>query len=144
MSLDPLDELLYRYRLATQHLSRSERLYSLGDWAGAVQFAQLAIENFAKALIALYEIPTWSHDPSSQLLRLMERFPEELRSMVSEIAEAAREVASEHGRSTYGEPSMRLTPAEIYTKQDAQRILNLARRIHRIIRMVFEQLNVHI
>jgi len=66
--LDPLNEALYRFRLAKGHLARAERLLALGDRAGAVHFAQLAVENFAKAIVALYEVPTWSHDPSTDLL----------------------------------------------------------------------------
>jgi hypothetical protein len=53
------------------HLARAERLLGIGDSASIINFAQLAIENFAKAIIALYEVLTWSHDSSSQLLSLM-------------------------------------------------------------------------
>jgi len=42
-------EARYRYRLAVGHLARAERLLALGDWVGAVHFAQMAAENFTKA-----------------------------------------------------------------------------------------------
>lgn len=67
MGYDPSLEASYRLRLASKHLERAERLYRLSDWAGAIQLAQLAIENYARAVIDAFETPTWSHDPSSQL-----------------------------------------------------------------------------
>jgi len=75
MSLDPLNEARYHFKLAKGHLARVERLLVLGDRAGVVHFAQLAVENFAKAVVALYEVPTWGHDPSSQLLRFLDKIP---------------------------------------------------------------------
>jgi hypothetical protein len=53
------------------HLARAERLLGIGDSASIIHFVQLAIENFAKAIIALYEVLTCSHDSSSQLLSLI-------------------------------------------------------------------------
>jgi len=133
MSIDPVTEARYRYRLALQHLTRAERLYGLSDWAGTVQFAQLAIENFAKTLIALFEVPTWSHDPSSQLLRLLSNFPPGMADEVRELAGLVREVAPEHGRSTCGEPSRGLTPAELYDEDQARGILGKARRARNLV-----------
>jgi HEPN domain-containing protein len=74
--IDPIGEARYRFRLASGHLARAERLLTLGDWAGVVHFSQLAVGNFAKAVTALYEVPTWSHDPSNQLLGLLDRAPQ--------------------------------------------------------------------
>jgi hypothetical protein len=44
---------------------------------------------------------TWSHNPSNQLLKLLDRVPENLIDEVRELASIARDVAQEHGRSTY-------------------------------------------
>lgn len=60
MSLNPLKEAGYRHRLAIEHLRRAERLFSLKDWVGAVSSSQLATENFAKSLIALFEVASSS------------------------------------------------------------------------------------
>ncbi len=142
MSINPLTEVHYRYRLAKQHLIRAEKLYRLGDWAGTVQFAQLAIENFAKALIAVFEVPTWSHDPSSQLLRLVSRFPHSTTEQVRELANIAREVAPEYGRSTYGEPNRGLTPNELYDEEHAREILEKAHRARDIAENVLSALGI--
>jgi len=58
MSFNPLNEVKYRYKLAVEHLERAERLFSLKDWVGVASASQIAIENFAKAVIAVFEIPT--------------------------------------------------------------------------------------
>jgi hypothetical protein len=42
---------------------------------------------------------TWSHNSSNQLLKLLDRVPENLIDEVR--ASIARDVAQEHGRSTY-------------------------------------------
>ena len=105
MSFSPLGEVKYRYRLGVEQLERAERLFSLGDWVGTVSSSQLAVENFAKAVIAVFDVPTWSHDPSDQLNSLVGRLPGGLVDDVRELALMARELAPEYGRSSYGEPS---------------------------------------
>lgn len=110
MSINPLNEVKYRYKLANEKLERAEKLFSLKDWVGVVSNSQLAIENFAKTIIAIFEIPTWSHDPSNQLYDLIMKIPNELIENIKEIAIIAREMAPEHARSSYGEPTRGLTP----------------------------------
>ena len=36
MSIDPMEEACYRYRLAIQHFNRAKRLHELNDWGGTV------------------------------------------------------------------------------------------------------------
>jgi HEPN domain-containing protein len=55
VNIDPLNEARYRYRLAESHMARAERPLALGDRAGAMHFAQLAVENFAKSVAAVYD-----------------------------------------------------------------------------------------
>ena len=135
MSLNPLSEVKYRYRLAMEHLERAERLFSLKDWVGVVSASQLAIENFAKAVIAIFEIPTWSHDPSNQLNDLVEKFP-------NDIVNDVKEIAPEHGRSTYGEPISGLMPSDIYKESNALNALEECRKAKKIAEKVLERLNV--
>ncbi|MGC8832230.1 MAG: HEPN domain-containing protein [Thermoproteota archaeon] len=142
MSLNPLSEIKYRLRLASEHLQRAERLFNLGDWVGTVSSSQIAVENFAKAVIAVFEVPTWSHDPSEQLKSLIGRLPSSLTGIVGELMVIAREVAPEHGRSTYGEPSTGLTPSDIYGEEHASSTLGKAKRAREIAEEVLRQLDV--
>jgi len=140
VSLNPLSESKYRRRLALDHLGRAENLSSLKDWAGAVSASQLAVENFAKAVIALFEVPTWGHDPSSQLKGLTKKMPAAARSMAEELSLLSREVAPEHGRSSYGEPTEGLTPSDIYREGQAATALESARKAREMAERILREL----
>ena len=142
MSFNPLSEVRYRYRLAVEHLERAERLFSLRDWVGAVSASQMAVENFAKAVIVVFEVPTWSHDPSNQLNGLMEKLPSDAVDDVKGLAGLARELASEHGRSSYGEPSAEMVPSDIYREDHASNALEKCRKAREITEKVLNRLNI--
>jgi len=110
MKLDPGGEVSYRARLALGYLRDAEESYRRGDYRGAVASSQMCAENSAKAVIAIYRIPSWSHDPSGELLEVAQHLRPDLRELASELAEIARRLAPEHGRTTYGEPIRGLTP----------------------------------
>lgn len=142
MSLNPRSEARYRNRLAVDHLRRAESLFSVRDWAGAVSTSQLAVENFAKAVIALFEVPTWGHDPSSQLNYLTDRMPSEVRGAVKDLSLLASEIAPEHGRASYGEPTAGLTPNEIYREEHASDALDKARKARKISAQILKELGM--
>lgn len=144
MSFNPVNEIRYRYRLAIDHLKRAERLFGLRDWAGTVSASQLSVENFAKAVIAIFEVPTWGHDPSSQLKELIGRFPSNIRDSLEELASLVSEIAPEHGRSSYGEPAEGLTPSDIYREEHATETILKTRRAKEIIERVLSELNVRL
>jgi len=142
MSLNPATEVTYRHRLALEHLERAERLHSLGDWVGAVSACQLSVECFAKAVIAAFEVPTWSHDPSNQLHGLLARLPAQSVDDVKKLADLAREMAPEHGRSSYGEPSAGILPSDIYREDHASDSLEKARKARKTTDEVLRQLDI--
>lgn len=131
MSLNPLREIRYRHGLAMDHLKRAEISFSAGDWVGTVSSSQLAIENFAKAVIATMEVPTWGHDPSNQLKNLAGRLPGTLQEEIRELSSLALEMAPEHGRSAYGEPTSGLLPGDIYKEHHASTALMKAKEARR-------------
>jgi len=116
----------------------------VGEWVGAVHYSQLTVENYAETLIALFEVPMWSHDPSAHLLRLLDRFPETLRRRVEELAAIARELAAEHGRTSYGEPALGLTPDEVYSEKEALDAFSKALRARSIVEEVLKALGVEL
>jgi len=144
MIFNPLSEAKYRYRLAVEYLERAERLFSVEDWVGTVLSSQIAVENFAKTLIAIFEVPTWSHDPSNQLSSLIESFPSSMADDLKELAKMARELAPEHGRSTYGEPSAGLTPSDIYTEKHALNALEKGKKSREIAEKILNQLSIRL
>jgi HEPN domain-containing protein len=80
--------------------------------------------------------------PLDQLLRLLDRVPQNLVEDLRELASISREVAPEHGRSTYGEPGEGLTPNDIYTEVHARDFVARARRAREIAVRLFRELNV--
>jgi HEPN domain-containing protein len=141
---DPMDEVRYRYKLAINYLRDANEAFNRGDWRGTVANAQLSAENAAKAVIAVYRVPSWSHDPSSELQELVDRMPRELADLVIELANIAKRLAPEHGRSTYGEPSMGLTPWDIYTQGDAENALGMAKRAVEIMKAILRTLGINV
>jgi len=71
LSLNPKGEALYRLELAGGYLERARKALALGDFADVMAEAQLSVENSAKAVISCFRIPSWSHDPSEELLDVM-------------------------------------------------------------------------
>jgi HEPN domain-containing protein len=141
---DPMDEVRYRYILAINYLRDANEAFNRGDWRGTVANAQLSAENAAKAVIAVYRVPSWSHDPSGELQELVDRMPRELTDLVIELASIARRLAPEFGRSTYGEPSMGLTPWDIYTQGDAENALGMAKRAVEIMKTILRTLGINV
>ncbi len=140
MRLNPLGEVEYRLRLAKGHLRDAREAYTRGDFRSVVESSQLVAENSAKSVVAFYRVPSWSHDPSSELNELLESMPAELRELASRLASIAHELAPEHARAVYGEPVRGLTPWDIYTEKDAVEALRLAEESLEIAIEVVERL----
>jgi len=115
-------------------------LIGVGTIRGTVASSQLSTENAAKAVIAFFRIPSWSHDPAPELRELLNEFLMHTRELVEELADIAESLAPEHGRATYGEPLRGLTPWDIYNKEDAVRALNSARRATALSRRILKEL----
>jgi HEPN domain-containing protein len=128
MRINPSGEISYRLRLSERHLADAEEAYRRRDYRGAVFSSQLTVENSAKAVIAFFRVPSWSHDPSHELGELLDQIPEEVRGLAEELSDLSSTLAPEHGRATYGEPERSLTPWEIYGEEEARKALDYARR----------------
>jgi len=76
---NPLSEVEYRARLAERYLTDAEDAFKRGDFRGTVASSQLAVENAAKAVVAVYRVPSWSHDPSHELREVTALLPASLK-----------------------------------------------------------------
>jgi hypothetical protein len=103
----------------------------------------MAIESFAKAVIAVFEVPTWSHHPSNQLNNLAEKFPSSLINDIKELAGLARDLAPEHDRF-YGELNVGLLPSEIYREYHASNAFKKGRKARETTEKVFNRLNIRL
>ena len=139
---DPLDEVLYGRELAKKYLEDAQKAYRGEDWRGSVASVQSVTENVAKAIIAIYRTPSWRHDPSDELYEITNELPRDIRNMVRELAKIAHTLAPEHARTTYGDPIRRLTPWQLYNKEDSERAINLARRAVEIMEEVLKRIGI--
>ena len=98
--MDTREEATRLLKEAEEDLDRAVRYPEMKDWVTVVHYSKLAVEKSAKALISCFETFEWTHDPSDQLKRLVEKGF--LDKQFLEIASYAKEAAPWHGRSTYG------------------------------------------
>jgi len=144
LKLNSINEILYRINLAKKYLEEAEKAYGRSDWRTTVSFSQLSAGNSGKAVIAFYRIPSWSQDPSPELLEIISMMPSEMTERIEKLAEITRSLALEHGRSTYGEPLRGLTPWEIYTDEDAEKSLQMAREAFHYAVTILKELDIGI
>jgi len=105
VEIDPREEVSYRLNLAIEQLEMATKRFSIEDWVGVVQASQLAAENAAKAIIAHFHLPSWTHDPSGELRIISSEIPSEFKSDIDELIEIVSTLAPEHGRTSYGIPA---------------------------------------
>lgn len=142
MRLNPSNEVSYRARLAAQYLMEAQEAFKRGNHRLAVASSQLSAENSAKAVIALFRAPSWSHDPSHELLEVSSTLPPDLKKLAEELADITRQLAPEHGRATYGEPLRGLTPWDLYDERSAFEALSKARIAKEVMNMILRKLGV--
>ncbi|KPV65249.1 MAG: HEPN domain protein [Candidatus Bathyarchaeota archaeon BA1] len=135
--------------MAREHLERARRALELKDYPACVGSSQLCAENAAKAVIAIYRIPSWSHDPSEELRQVIEEHQIEIESRIGEpvirlfrLAEIAEILAPEHGRASYGEPIERRPPRAIYNEDKAINALNKADEAFKIADKAISRLTI--
>jgi HEPN domain-containing protein len=116
-----------RLKLAERHLKETEEAHLRNDYPEVVHHAQLCVENAAKAIISLFFIPSWSHDPSRELRECTKDLglPDNLRGKIDSLGEYTSVLAPEHGSTNYG--TVAHLPEEIYKREDAERALRYTR-----------------
>jgi len=125
--MDTKEEATRLLSEAKEDLGRASRYSGLKDWVTVIHYSQLAIEKSAKALISCFEAFEWTHDPSGQLKKLVEKGL--LHDGFVGIASYAREAAPWHGRSTYGglRNGLWRSPSELCTEEAAMELLDKAK-----------------
>jgi len=113
---------------AKEDLDRAIRYSGLEDWVTVIHYSQLATEKSAKALISCFEAFEWTHDPSGQLKKLVEKGL--LPDGFLEVASYTKEAAPWHGRSTYGglKNGLWRSPSALCTEEAAAELLDRAKQ----------------
>jgi HEPN domain-containing protein len=120
--------------LAADHVRRAEiRLEALDvlfkheSWADVVRESQEVVELALKGLLRAYGVePPRIHDVSEVLLAESRRLPKDLQGDLEELASISRNLRRDRELAFYGAED--LTPSGFYSRKDAERARDGARR----------------
>lgn len=98
------------------------------DYSDVVREAQEIVELAQKAMLRQIGIdpPKW-HDVGTIILEHREKFPEDIRKDLDEIAEISRWLRKERELAFYGD--IDFIPSEEYTREDALRAINDVKKV---------------
>lgn len=122
-------EVEYRLRIAYGFLNESRQDLALNRWRSVVDNAQLAVENAAKAVLALVAPVGRTHNPAPLLRQALDegRFDVAQQSAVQRLAECAEILGFDiHVQTDYGDEFQGPTPWELFNDQEAGEALALA------------------
>jgi len=118
----------YRLRMAQGFLDEARQDVTLDRWRSAVDNSQLAVENAAKAVLALLGPVGRTHNPAVQIRQALGegRFtPHD--DLVQRLAENAEKLGPDvHIQTDYGDEVGERTPWELFDEDDAHETLALA------------------
>ena len=123
------ESTLYRLKIVQGFLDESRQDVQLGRWRSAVDNAQLAVENSAKAVLSLAAPVGKTHNPAPQIRETLSKgyFPAEISEKVERLAECAEQLGFDvHIQTDYGDETGRLTPWELFDEEDAREAQILA------------------
>jgi len=125
----PFEPALYRLKVAHGFLDESRQDVKLGRFRSAVDNSQLAVENAAKAVLALVLPVGKTHNPAPQLRDALIKghLARGIEEEVKRLAECAEELGFDvHIQTDYGDETDGLTPWELFDERDAHEALSLA------------------
>ena len=122
-------EVVYRLRIAQGFLEESRQDLGLSRWRSAVDNAQLAVENAAKAVLALIAPVGRTHNPAPLLRQALDegRFDSAHQAALRRLAECAELLGFDiHVQTDYGDEFQGLTPWELFDAQEAGEAVDIA------------------
>jgi HEPN domain-containing protein len=136
-----MDEISYRMRLAIGFLSEARQDSDLKRWRSCVDNSQLAVENAAKAVLALLGPVGKTHNPAGLLRRALadNRFSPDIIAPVTALAQDAERLGHDvHMDTNYGSEANWRTPWELFGESDAQQSLGIAEDAVDLARQIVE------
>lgn len=119
----------YRLKLAQGFLEEARQDSDLARWRSAVDSAQLAVENAGKSVLALAGRIGRTHNPSTQIRRLLDegRFEAAFSQRLERLAELSEYLGPDiHVQTDYGDEVGGRTPWELFDEADARQALAIA------------------
>lgn len=132
----------YRLRVAQGFLEESRQDVTLTRWRSAVDNAQLATENAAKAVLAVVGPVGRTHQPATLLRQELREFPTAHQNRVERLAQCAEMLGFDvHVQTDYGDEMEGLTPWELFDENDARNALAIAEEAVELARLITETLS---
>ena len=119
----------YRLRLAKGFLDETRQDIDLTRWRSAMDNAQLAVENAAKAVLSLIGPVGRTHVPANFLRNsvIEKAWNDETLPLVERLAELTELLGFDvHIQTDYGDESEGLTPWERLDEEDAHKAVEIA------------------
>jgi len=136
------DSQEYRLKLATGFLKEAGQDLNLRRWRSAMNHAQLAVENAAKAILAWIGPVGRTHHPAPLLREAMQRgtFSKTQQPAVERLAELAELLGVDiHIQNDYGDEAGGLTPWELFDEADAKQALGMAEEAVHLAQTVVQE-----
>lgn len=135
-------DVQYRFRIAQGFLEESRQDVALTRWRSAVDNAQLATENAAKAVLALVAPVGRTHQPALLLRQALQIFSPSHQQYVERLSEQAEMLGFDvHVQTDYGDEMEGVTPWELFNEDDARSALAIAEEAVRLAQLIIEALN---
>ena len=132
----------YRFRIAQGFLEESRQDVALTRWRSAVDSAQLATENAAKAVLALVGPVGRTHQPALLLRQALQIFSPSHQQYVERLSEQAEMLGFDvHVQTDYGDEMERITPWELFNEDDARSALAIAEEAVGLAKLIIEAVN---
>ena len=132
----------YRFRIAQGFLEESRQDVALTRWRSAVDNAQLATENAAKAVLALVGPVGRTHQPALLLRQALQIFSPSHQQYVERLSEQAEMLGFDvHVQTDYGDEMEGVTPWELFNEDDARSALAIAEEAVGLAQLIIEAVN---
>ena len=132
----------YRLRIAQGFLEESRQDVALTRWRSAVDNAQLATENAAKAVLALVGPVGRTHQPALLLRQALHIFSPSHQQYVERLSEQAEMLGFDvHVQTDYGDEMEGVTPWELFNEDDARSALTIAEKAVELAQLIIEAVN---
>jgi len=128
--MNTVDEVAYRFALSAGFLAEAEQDLTLDRWRSCVDNAQLTIENAGKAVLALFNVPSKTHDPAPQIAAMLrdQELPDDLRKIILEMLPDLLAFGKrEHFLTDYGDETTYTLPWDLFDEESAEKALATAR-----------------
>jgi len=132
-------DIAYRIALAEGFLAEAREDLGNGRWRSCVDNSQLAVENAAKAALALLGPVGRTHDPAPLLQQAVGagKFAPGMLPAVEQLIECSSLLGSDvHAASDYGDDRTRQTPWQLFLEPDAQQAFCFAEKALRAVRLL--------